>query len=106
MNSDYLELDAISRLQLSFNPQEYYAGRRLAKRFEKLLKHQGGELTQLAALRKQLEGLPPGPARQAVALGIARQVLANNSRAQRTANKILRDAGLQPETGKPPRGRH
>ena len=106
MNSDYYELEDISRLQLSFNPLECWTGRRLAKRFEKLLKHQGGELTQLAALRKQLDELPPGEARQAVAQGITRQVLANSGRALRIVNKILREAGLPPETGKQARDKH
>jgi len=92
MDSEFIELEAIRRLEGSTDPRERRTGELLAKHFEKLMRREYSQRLTLARLRADLKRLQPGPARDAVAAGILQQVKAHNAGALRDAEKIVEDA--------------
>lgn len=93
MKNEYLEIEQITQLELSHNPQEQRAGALLAKHFEKLLKRQYSEFAQLCALRRDLNSLPPGPTRAKIAAEISDFVEIHSGKAGRLCKRIEREAG-------------
>ena len=82
----------IDLLQQSGHVEEYRAGELLAKRLERLIKRQRGEIRQLAILRGILGRLVPGQTREAIAEALAKEVEAQSRQALRIANKMITEA--------------
>lgn len=96
MNSEYIEIDAIRRLQQAFDYEEAQAGQQAAGHYEKLLQRQGSEIAQIQALRRDLKHLPPRhPLRREIAAEIYRQVQFHQSAAVRAAQRLLKDLPQQ-----------
>lgn len=92
MDSEFIELEAIARLERSTDPRERHTGELLAKHFEKLMRREYSQRLALARLRADLKRLPAGPARDAIAAGILQQLKTHNAGALRDAEKIIEDA--------------
>ena len=92
MDSEYVELEAIARLEHSTNPEERHTGELLAKHFERLMRREYSQRLALARLRADLQRLPAGPARDAIAAGILQKLKAHNAGTLRDAEKIIEDA--------------
>ena len=85
MTDKHSEIQELARLD---NPAAgRSAGDLLAKKFERLMKRQQGEIRQLQGLRWALELLQPGPVRAA----IAKQILQTTTEHARRAERLARD---------------
>ena len=92
MNNEYIEIEAITRLLESADDKEQLAGRQAAGHFVKLLQRQGSEITQIQALRRDLQRLPPRhPLRRQIAEEIYNPVHFHQSAALRAAQRLLKD---------------
>ena len=90
MTSKHTELQAIAQLEQStFNTS---TGALLAKKYDRLLKRQQGEIRQLQGLRWALDLLPQGPARAAVAAQILQAATEHARQAEHLARDIMREA--------------
>ena len=90
MTSKHTELQTIAQLEQStFNTS---TGALLAKKYDRLLKRQQGEIRQLQGLRWALDLLPQGPARAAVAAQILQAATEHARRAQRLAQDIAKES--------------
>lgn len=90
MNSEYYEIKEIAQLE-----QSAYDGRTgelLAKRFERLLKRQHSEIAQYKGLRRDLDRLPPGPTREAIAAKIRAFTADHARRIERYATKLVEES--------------
>mgnify|MGYP006988862114 CR=1 FL=1 len=90
MNSEYLEIKEIALLEQSVYDSR--TGELLAKRFEKLLKRQRSEYAQLCALRRDLNRLPPGPTREAIATKIQAFTADHAHRIEKHAAKLVEES--------------
>ena len=68
------------------------AGDLLAKRYERLMKRQQGEIRQLQALRWALDLLQPGPVRAAIARQILETTTEHARRAQSLALELAKES--------------
>lgn len=90
MDSEHTAIQEIAQLG---NPGfEQSTGALLARKFERLLKRQQGELKQLQGLRWALDLLPQGPARKAIAAQILQATAEHARRAQRLAQDLLKES--------------
>ena len=90
MDNKHSEIQELARLD---NPAAgRSAGDLLAKKFERLMKRQQGEIRQLQGLRWALELLPPGPVRAAIAKQILQATAEHARRAQRLAQELLKES--------------
>ena len=90
MTSKHTELQAIAQLQQS--PFNASTGALLAKKYDRLLKRQQGEIRQLQGLRWALDLLPQGADRAAVAAQILQATTEHARRAERLAQDLAREA--------------
>lgn len=90
MNSEYYEIREIAQLEKSLFDSR--TGELLAKRFERLLKRQHSEIAQYKALRRDLNRLPPGPTREAIADKIRAFTAEHARRIERYANKLVEES--------------
>ena len=90
MTSKHTELQAIAQLlQSPFNAS---TGALLAKKYDRLLKRQQGEIRQLQGLRWALDLLPQGADRAAVAAQILQATTEHARRAERLAQDIVKES--------------
>lgn len=90
MESEYHQIAAITQLEQS--PYDSHTGALLAKRFERLLKRQRSEITQLKSLRRDLNRLPAGAQREAIARQIRAFTADHAHRLERYTNKLVEEA--------------
>jgi len=92
MTSKHTELQAIAQLEQStFNTS---TGALLAKKYDRLLKRQQGEIRQLQGLRWALDLVPQGAARAAVAAQILQATTEHARLAERLARDIAKESTL------------
>ena len=90
MNSEYYEISEITQLEQS--AYDSRTGALLAKRFERLLKRQHSEIAQYKGLRRDLNRLPPGPTRAAIAAKIRAFSADHARRIERYSNKLVEES--------------
>ena len=90
MDSEHTAIQEIAQLEKSGFEQS--TGALLARKYERLLKRQQGELRQLQGLRCALDRLEPGPTRNAIAAQILQATAEHARRAQRLAQDLLKES--------------
>ena len=92
MNSEYIEIEEITQLELSTDYLEKKTGNLLAKHFETLLKREGSQLQHLKSLRTILQRLPAGhPLRRKIAKAIYNHIVSHQAAALRAARRLITD---------------
>lgn len=94
METEYSQIPEITRLEQS--REDGPTGALLAKRFDRLMKRQYSEIKQYKALSRDLDRLPPGPIRKAIAATIRAYTADHARRIERWAARLVREA----DTGK------
>ena len=90
MDNKHSEIQELARLD---NPAAgRSAGDLLAKKFERLMKRQQGEIRQLQGLRWALDLLPKGADRKAIAAQILQAATEHARQAEHLARDIMREA--------------